>query len=94
LGFAVAAACSTKSRWVKSQGTTHSSFGTTRETMTVLLYFVSFASLFALFASVVAGIFWLLTKFLRALIAPRASPKRRSDASVGLHPHHLKRAGQ
>ncbi|MGA9457109.1 MAG: hypothetical protein WBV43_16765, partial [Pseudolabrys sp.] len=62
--------------------------------MTVLLYFVSFASLFALFASASAGTFWLLTKFLRALMAPRASPKRRSDASVGLHPHHLKRAGQ
>ena len=45
--------------------------------MTVLLYFVSFASLFALFASASAGTFWLLTKFLRALMAPRASPKRR-----------------
>ena len=42
--------------------------------MTVLLYFVSFASLFALFASVSAGTFWLLTKFLRALMAPRAAP--------------------
>jgi hypothetical protein len=62
--------------------------------MTVLLYFVSFASLFALFASVIAGIFWVLTKFLRALMAPRAASKRRSDASVDLHPHHLKRAGQ
>ena len=62
--------------------------------MTVLPYFVSFASLFALFASVIAGIFWVLTKFLRALMAPRAASKRRSDASVDLHPHHLKRAGQ
>jgi hypothetical protein len=62
--------------------------------MTVLLYFVSVASLFALFASVIAGAFWLLTRFLRALIAPRAIPKRRGDASVDLHPHHLKRAGQ
>jgi hypothetical protein len=62
--------------------------------MTVLLYFVSFASLFALFASVVAGTFWFLTKCLRALTAPRADSKRRSDTSVGLHPHHLKRAGQ
>jgi hypothetical protein len=62
--------------------------------MTVLLYFVSLASLFALFASVAAGTLWLLIKFLRALIAPRAGPKRRSDPSVGLNPHHLKRAGQ
>jgi len=54
--------------------------------MTVLLYFVSFASLFALFASVVAGTFWFLTKCLRALTAPRADSKRRSDTSVGLTP--------
>jgi hypothetical protein len=60
--------------------------------MMVLLYFVSFASLFALFASVIAGAFWVLTRCLRALIAPRAIPKHRGDASVGLHPHHL--AGQ
>jgi hypothetical protein len=72
----------------------HLSYGTTREAMTVLLYFVSFASVFALFASVIAGTFWVLTKCLRALIAPSAAPKRCSDASVGLHPHHLKRAGQ
>jgi hypothetical protein len=62
--------------------------------MTVLLYFVSVASLFALFASVIAGTFWVATRCLRALIAPRAAPKPRGDASVGLHPHHLKRAGQ
>jgi len=62
--------------------------------MTVLLYFVSIASMFALFASVIAGTFWLLTRCLRALIAPSAAPKRRGDASVGLNPHHLKRAGQ
>jgi len=62
--------------------------------MKFLLYFVSFGSVFALFASVIAGTFWLLTKFLRALMAPRATPKRRSDSSVSLHPHHLKRAGQ
>jgi hypothetical protein len=62
--------------------------------MTVLLYFVSFASLFALFASVIAGTFWLLIRCLRALMAPRATQKPRSDAFVGLHPHHLKRAGQ
>lgn len=62
--------------------------------MTLLLYFASFASLFALFGSVIAGTLWLLIRFLRALVAPRAAPKRRGDASVGLHPHHLKRAGQ
>jgi len=62
--------------------------------MTVLLYFVSFASMFTLFASVIAGAFWALTRCLRALIVPSAAPKRRSDASVGLNPYHLKRAGQ
>ena len=64
--------------------------------MTVLLYFVSFASLFALFvlfASVIAGTLWVLVKFVRVLIAPRAIPKR-SDAFFDLNPHHLKRAGQ
>lgn len=62
--------------------------------MTLLLYFASFASLFALFGSVIAGTLWVLIKFLPALAAPRAKPERRNDASVGLHPHHLKRAGQ
>jgi hypothetical protein len=85
--------CSTDAGTVNSQGPTHLD-GTTGEAMTVLLYFVSFASLFALFASVIAGTFWLLIRCLRALMAPRATPKPRSDAFVGLHPHHLKRAGQ
>lgn len=62
--------------------------------ITVLLYLVSFASVFALFASVVAGLIWLLTKFARALMAPPAIPKHRSNAAVDLQLHHLKRAGQ
>jgi hypothetical protein len=68
--------------------------------MKFLLYFVSFGSVFALFASVIAGTFWVLTKFLcawgrffRALIVPPEIPQRRNDVSVGVHPH-LKRAGQ
>jgi K+ transporter len=62
--------------------------------MTVLLYFVSFASLAALVASVIAGTFWLLARLIRTLVTPRAERKRRSEASAGFHPHHLKRAGQ
>jgi hypothetical protein len=62
--------------------------------MMVLLYFVSFASMFALFASVMAGTFWLLARCLRAIITPSAAAQRRSDTSAGLNPHHLKRAGQ
>ncbi|HTM74075.1 MAG TPA: hypothetical protein VL198_12675 [Pseudolabrys sp.] len=62
--------------------------------MTVLLYFVSLASLFALFGSVIAATIWLLIKFLRAFRTPPAGPKRRRDPSVNLNPHHLKRAGQ
>jgi hypothetical protein len=65
-----------------------------REAMTVLLYFASLASLFALFASVIAGTYWLLAKLVRVLADPPALPKRRSNASIDLHPHHLKRAGQ
>jgi hypothetical protein len=62
--------------------------------MTLLLYFVSILSLLALFGSAIAGTLWLLAKFFRALVAPRDVPDRHSDASAGLHPHHLKRAGQ
>ena len=62
--------------------------------MTVLLYFVSFASLAALAASVIAGTFWLLARLIRTLVTPRAERKPRSEASAGFHPHHLKRAGQ
>ena len=62
--------------------------------MTVLLYFVSLASLFALFASVTAGTVWLLARFFRGLMTRPAGPKRRRDPSVNLNPHHLKRAGQ
>jgi hypothetical protein len=64
------------------------------EAMTVLLYFVSIASMFALFASVIVGTFWLLARCLRALLEPSAAPNHRSGVSVDLHPHHLKRAGQ
>ena len=69
--------------------------------MNLLLYFATFASLFALFASVIGGTLWVLTKFIqawgrffRALIFPPNIPERRKDIPVGLHPHHLKRAGQ
>jgi hypothetical protein len=62
--------------------------------MTLLLYFVSIVSLFALFVSAIVGTFWILGKFLRALVTPRAKSKRRSDTSADLQPHHLKRAGQ
>jgi hypothetical protein len=69
--------------------------------MKLLLYIVSFGSMFALFASVIAGTFWILAKFIRAwgrffraLIVPPDIPKRRKDVPVGLQPRHLKRAGQ
>jgi hypothetical protein len=75
--------------------------GANREAMKLLLYLVSFASVFALFASVIAGTLWVLTKFIqawgrffRALIVPPNIPQRRNEVPVGLHPHHLKRAGQ
>jgi hypothetical protein len=69
--------------------------------MKLLLYFASFGSVFVLFATVIGGTLWLLTKFIqawgrffRALIFPPRIPQRRKDIPLGLHPHHLKRAGQ
>jgi hypothetical protein len=69
--------------------------------MKLLLYFASFGSVFALFASVIGGTLWVLTKFIqawgrffRALIFLPSIPERRKDVPVGLHPHHLKRAGE
>ena len=56
--------------------------------MKLLLYVVSFGSVSAFFASVIAGILWVLIKFMqawgrlfRALIAPPGIPKRRKDVS-------------
>jgi hypothetical protein len=86
------ASCSTVRRKVNSERPRI--HGARSEVITVLLYFVSFASMFALFVSVIAGIFWLLTILVRKLATPSATPERRSDAAVDLNPHHLKRAGQ
>jgi hypothetical protein len=65
--------------------------------MKLLLYFATFASVFALFASVIAGTLWVLTKFIqawgrffRALIVPPNIPHRRKDVPIGLHPHDRK----
>ena len=69
--------------------------------MTFLMYFTSFGSLLVFFASAIAVTLWVLTRFilawgrfLRALIFPSNIPKRRENVSIGLHQHHLKRAGQ
>ena len=69
--------------------------------MNILLYFASFDSVFAFFASVIVGTLWVLTKFIQAwgrffhaLTYPPNIPKRRKDIPIGLHPHHLKRAGK
>ena len=69
--------------------------------MKLLLFIVSFGSVFALFASVIAGTLWVVAKFIqawsrffRALMPSPAIPKRRKDVPVRLEPHHLKRAGQ
>jgi len=67
--------------------------------MTLLLYFASFASVFALFASAIAAgviVFFKCVqacrRVLRELRAP--APTMADKVSVGLNPHHLKRAGQ
>ncbi|MGA6945840.1 MAG: hypothetical protein WBZ27_28190, partial [Pseudolabrys sp.] len=61
--------------------------------MKLLLYVVSFGSVFAFFASIIVGILWVLTKFMqtwgrffRALIVPPDIPKRRKNVAVGLQP--------
>ncbi len=67
--------------------------------MSVLLYFVSFASIFALFASLAAAAIWLAVKFclawarfFRALLnPPPPAPRRRP---IDLNAQLLKRAGQ
>jgi hypothetical protein len=70
--------------------------------MKFFLYLAAFGSVFAFFASVIAGVLWVLTKFMQALgrffraliVPPPNIAKRRKDVSVGLQPHYLKRAGQ
>jgi len=69
--------------------------------MNILLYFASFGSVFAFFASLIVGTLWVLTKFIqalsrffRALLFPANIARRRTNIPIGLHPHHLKRAGQ
>jgi hypothetical protein len=69
--------------------------------MKLLLYFATFGSVFALFASVIGGTLWVLAKFIqawgrffRALVVAPSIAERRKDVPVGFHPHHLKRAGQ
>ena len=64
--------------------------------MKLLLYFASFGLVFALFATVIGGALWLLTKFIQAwgrffrnLIASPPIPKHRKY--VDLQPNHLKR---
>ena len=61
--------------------------------MKLLLYLVSFGSVFAFFASVIAGTLWVLTKFIqawgrffRALIVPPDIPNvARMSLSVSNH---------
>jgi hypothetical protein len=69
--------------------------------MTPLLYFASFASVFALFASAIAvGLFVFFksvracARLLRELLAPPMSANIADKNPISLPPHHLKRAGQ
>ena len=66
--------------------------------MNFLMYFASFGSVFVFFASAIAGILWVLTKFVQAwgrffqaLIYPPKTRKHRVSVPANLH---LKRAGQ
>ena len=97
------APCSAAMRPVKSQGSTsHFVCEADREAMqflfyvvfNVLLFCVTWASLFALFGSAIAGTIWVLGRFLDALLTPPSVRKRRRKAAVVLNPHLLKRAGQ
>ena len=69
--------------------------------MNLLLYFVSFGSMFALVASVVAAAVWLVVKFVQAwgrffqvLLAPPDQRAVRPKLRINPNPHYLKRAGQ
>ena len=69
--------------------------------MTLLLYFATYGSLFALFASAVAAIIWVAIKFLQALrrfllalLLPAEASLQQADARVVFDPNQLKRAGQ
>ena len=64
--------------------------------MSVLLYFVSYASLFALLLSIIAVALWLLVNFVRALgrfIQALINPPPQQPR-LDLNPHAFKRAGQ
>jgi hypothetical protein len=70
-----------------------------RTRMSVLLYFVSFASVAALFASIVAATIWIAIKFFQAwgrffrtLLEPPDRKAIRTKGRIDLN--SLKRAGQ
>jgi hypothetical protein len=62
--------------------------------LTCLLYFTSFGAIFALFASVVSIVIWLLKTLLLWLIAEPETDTTRSTRFRPQELDHLKRAGQ
>ena len=65
--------------------------------MTLLMYFIAFGWVLALFASVIGLTVWILVKLYRWLTEPPAPPEptrqiRKSRESW--NPNYLKRAGQ
>jgi hypothetical protein len=63
--------------------------------MTLLLYFGAFGSLFALFASLIGVIGWILVKLYRAMTEPPPEPTQQAGRSQrDWNPNQFKRAGQ
>jgi hypothetical protein len=66
--------------------------------MDLLLYFVSFGSMFALVVSIFAGALWVFLgfcrawgRFFQALANPQPRPR---NVRIDPNPYYLKRAGQ
>jgi len=62
--------------------------------MTLLLYFMAFGWMLALFASVIGLTVWLMIKLYRWLTEPPDPKRQAASRPEGWNPNHLKRAGQ
>lgn len=62
--------------------------------MILLIYFMAFGWMLALFASVIGLSIWILIKLYRWLTEPPEPRKQTARSREGWNPNHLKRAGQ
>ena len=62
--------------------------------MTLLMYFLAFGWVLALFASVIGLTVWILIKLWRWLTEPPEPTTQTRQSREHWNPNHLKRAGQ